>query len=176
MTATRKIFRTTSTGNAEVRELLESILVGELLVPSQSLWLVSPWITDLELIDNRSSSFQALGPHWGPRNIRLSELFSAILDRTRLNVVTRPDTHNETFLRKLEDFASTTGAAENLTILRRETLHWKGVLGDNYYLSGSMNLTYNGVEINEEVVVFETDENQIASARIAFHENYEVDA
>ena len=39
-----------------------------------------------------------------------------------------------------------------------------------------MNLTYNGVEINEEVVVFETDENQIASARIAFHENYEVDA
>jgi len=39
-----------------------------------------------------------------------------------------------------------------------------------------MNLTYNGVEINEEGVTFETNEASIASARIAFHENYEVES
>ncbi len=49
-------------------------------------------------------------------------------------------------------------------------------MGDDYYLSGSMNVTYNGVEINEEGIVFETDASQIATARIAFHENYEVEA
>lgn len=175
MNETRKIFRTATTGNAEVRELLEAILVAELLIPSDTIWLVSPWITDLELIDNRSGAFSALATQWGPRKIRLSELFGAILDRTRLFVVTRPDTHNEMFLRKLEDIASASGTEKNLTVVRSETLHWKGILGRDYYLSGSMNLTYNGVEINEEGVSFETAENAIASARIAFHENYEVD-
>jgi hypothetical protein len=163
------------TGNAEVRELLEAIFVAELLVPSESIWVVSPWITDIEILDNRSGAYSALGPQWGPRKIRLSEIFGAILDRTHLIVVGRPDTHNEVFFQKLEDIASASGTIGNLTIIRREQLHLKGILGSHYYLSGSMNLTYNGVEINEEGVTFETTESETAAARIAFHENYEVD-
>jgi phosphatidylserine/phosphatidylglycerophosphate/cardiolipin synthase-like enzyme len=33
-----------------------------------------------------------------------------------------------------------------------EELHTKGILGDGYYLAGSMNFTYNGITVNEEAL------------------------
>jgi hypothetical protein len=169
---TRKIFRTKATGNSEVRELLETVLVSELIMPSPTIWLVSPWITDLEILDNRSAAFSALMPTWGLRRIRLSEVLASILDRTKVNVVARPDPHNNAFLSKMEDMARATELNQNLTVVRQETLHLKGFLGQDYYLSGSMNLTYNGVEINDEGVSFERSPDAIASASIHFQENY----
>ena len=57
-------------------------------------------------------------------------------------------------------------------MLRRDTLHLKGFLGNDFYLSGSMNLTFNGVEILEEGVTFETSREATESARIAFLDSY----
>jgi hypothetical protein len=173
MRRVRRIFRSSSTSNAEIRELLESLFAAELLSPSRCLWLVSPWLTDLELLDNRSGAWSALDPQWGPRQIRLAELIGRMLE-TGVHVViaTRPDPHNEQFLRKLDDIVNTGGFASLLTVQRRATLHHKGVLGDDYYLSGSMNITFNGVEILDEGVTFETDREATESARIAFLNYY----
>ncbi|MFN8765058.1 MAG: hypothetical protein ACK5ZC_11340, partial [Pirellulaceae bacterium] len=63
----------------------------------------------------------------------------------------------------------------NLHVAIRDTLHLKGLLGQDYYLSGSMNLTYNGVEINHEGVSLNRSPEAIAEARIHFQENYEAD-
>jgi hypothetical protein len=172
ISSTRKIFRTKSTGNSEVRELLEAILVSELIMPSPVLWLVSPWITDLEILDNRSAAYSALVPMWGLRRIRISEILASILDRTKVFIVARPDPHNNAFLSKMEDMANASKLSLNLVVLRQETLHLKGLLGRDYYLSGSMNLTYNGVEINDEGIVFERSPDAISLARIHFQENY----
>ena len=169
---TRKIFRTKSTGNSEVRELLETVLVSELIMPSPTIWLVSPWITDLEILDNRSAAYSALVPTWGLRRIRLSEVLASVLDRSKVSIVARPDPHNTAFLSKMEDMARANELSQNLTVIRQETLHLKGLLGRDYYLSGSMNLTYNGVEINEEGISFERSPDAIASASIHFQEHY----
>ena len=169
---TRKIFRTKSTGNSEVRELLETVLVSELVMPSPMIWLVSPWITDLEILDNRSAAYSALVPTWGLRRIRLSEVLASVLDRAKVSIVARPDPHNTAFLSKMEDMARATELSQNLTVIRQETLHLKGLLGRDYYLSGSMNLTYNGVEINEEGISFERSQDAISSASIHFQEHY----
>jgi len=170
---TRRIFRTQATSNSELRELLEAILVSELLMPSETIWLVSPWITDLDILDNRGGAFSALVPTWGLRRVRISEVFGAILDRSRICVVTRPDDHNDAFLNKMRDFATASAWSTNLSIVARETLHSKGLLGQDYYLCGSMNLTYKGIEINDEAVSFERSPDAIATARIHFQENYE---
>ena len=172
ISATRKIFRTKSTGNSEVRELLEAILVSELIMPSPTIWLVSPWITDLEILDNRSAAYSALVPTWGLRRIRISEVLATILDRAKVFIVARPDPHNNAFLSKMEDMAKATEVSQNLVVQRQETLHLKGLLGRDYYLSGSMNLTYNGVEINDEGIAFERSPDAIALASIHFQENY----
>ena len=173
MTGSRRIFRSSSTSNAEIRELLESLFATELLLPSRCLWLVSPWLTDLDILDNRSGAFASLDPQWGSRRLRLAEILGRLLEvGSHIVVATRPAQHNDTFVRKLSDLARACGAAERLTIHLREALHLKGLLGDDFYLSGSMNFTFNGVEVLEEGVTFETSREATESARIPFLDSY----
>jgi hypothetical protein len=171
----RNTFTTQATSRAEIRELLEGIFVAELLVPSESVWLVSPWITDIDILDNRCGQFSSLVPTWGLRRIRLSEVFAQIMSQSRVHIVARPDSHNDAFLRKMDDLSRASDDADNLHVTIRDTLHVKGLLGQDYYLSGSMNLTYNGVEVNDEGVSLNRSSEAIAEARIHFQENYEVD-
>lgn len=173
MSGVRRIFRSSSTSNAEIRELLESLFAAELLSPSRCLWLVSPWLTDLELLDNRAGAWSALEPQWGPRQIRLTELLGRVLEMgVHVVIATRPDAHNDQFLRKLDDLVKSSDVESLLTVHRKATLHHKGFLGDDFYLSGSMNLTFNGIEILDEGVTFETDREATESARIAFLNDY----
>jgi hypothetical protein len=53
-----------------------------------------------------------------------------------------------------------------------EDLHEKGLLADDFYLAGSMNLTYGGVELLEETVTFDTAADVIAQARLVFYERW----
>ncbi|MFN9370313.1 MAG: phospholipase D-like domain-containing protein DpdK [Planctomycetaceae bacterium] len=173
MNRVRRIFRSSSTSNAEIRELLEALFAAELLSPSRCLWLVSPWVTDLDLLDNRSGAWSAMDPQWGPRQLRLAELLGRLLEMgVHVVIATRPDAHNEQFLRKLGDRVRSSGTESLLRVHRKSTLHHKGFLGDDFYLSGSMNLTYNGVEILDEGITFETDRDATESARIAFLNDY----
>ena len=168
----RNTFTTQATSREEIREILEGIFVSELLVPSDSLWLVSPWITDIDILDNRAGQFSSLVPTWGLRRIRLSEIFSHVMERSVVHVVTRPDTHNDAFVQKMRDLSRSSDNPDNLQVAIRETLHLKGLLGQDYYLSGSMNLTYNGVEVNHEGVTLDRSMDAISQARIHFQENY----
>ena len=168
----RNTFTSQNTSRTEIRELLEAIFVAELLLPSDSIWLVSPWITDIDILDNRCGQFSSLVPTWGLRHIRLSEVFAQLMFQSHVNIVSRPDPHNDTFLRKMNDLNRTLNGSGNLEIVIRESLHLKGLLGQDYYLSGSMNLTHNGVELNEEGVSLNRSIEEIAEVRIHFHENY----
>jgi len=170
----RKTFTTQATSRSEIRELLEGIFVSELLVPSESIWLVSPWITDIDILDNRCGQFSSLVPTWGLRRIKLSEVFAHIIDQSRVHIVARPDTHNDSFLQKMRDLSRASETPGNLHVVIKDTLHLKGLLGQDYYLSGSMNLTYNGVEVNHEGVSLDRSQAAIAAARIHFQESYGV--
>ena len=50
----------------------------------------------------------------------------------------------------------------------RKHLHTKGVLLKRGLLTGSMNLTHNGLELNDEMVVYDTTLKTIAEARLNF--------
>mgnify|MGYP006908340152 CR=1 FL=1 len=73
---------------------------------------------------------------------------------------------------KKRDLSLASDNSENLKVTTRETLHLKGLLGQDYYLSGSMNLTYYGVEVNHEGFSLDRNAQTIAEARIHFQENY----
>ena len=75
----------------------------------------------------------------------------------------------------MDDLSRSTDGTINLHVEISDTLHLKGLLGKDYYLSGSMNLTYSGVEINHEGISLNRSPEAIAEARIHFQENYEVD-
>lgn len=151
-------------GSREVAELLQAVFVGELLAPSRVLYLVSPWISNVTVLDNRAHAFVSLEPAWTHAEIRLVEVLEGLMDMgCKLVVATRPDKHNTSFLRALTYAGERLGVSP--VIHQVEELHEKGILGDAFFLSGSMNLTYNGISINEERIHYHTEESVIAHTR-----------
>jgi hypothetical protein len=170
---TRHIHKSSWRCQDEVRELLQAVFVGELLAPSRCIWLVSPWISDIPIIDNRAGAFDAMDSTWGPRQLRLLDVLQRSLAvGTSVVVATRPLPHNRPFLDQLAGRVEGSGASDALVVHEAEDLHEKGLLGDDYYLSGSMNFTYGGVELLEETVKFDTADDVVAQARLVYHERW----
>lgn len=146
------------------------MFLGELLAPGgQRAWLVSPWISNIVLFDNRAGGFGMINPEWGNREIRLIEVMADLMARgTALGIATSLDSHNDPLIDALTLAAGEGGLADKLCIVRRQHLHIKGVLLKRGLLTGSMNLTYNGLELNDEMVVYDTTPKTLAEARINF--------
>jgi hypothetical protein len=169
----RRIFKSAITSKTEVKELLLGIFTGELLAPSRCLWVVSPWLSDINIVDNNTGAFLGLELDWGRRPIPLLEILGRLLALgTTLVVATRPVDHNKRFIGRLKELASYGNVEQRLIVKFKDVLHLKGILGDLYYMDGSMNFTHNGVEILEEGINFDLNRETIALTRLTFLENY----
>ncbi|ADN77437.1 conserved hypothetical protein [Ferrimonas balearica DSM 9799] len=170
---TRRIFKSRTSRQAEIQDVLCGLLTAEVIRPSSTLWLVSPWVTDLDLLDNRAGNFDFLEPAWGRRKVQITEMLTRMLvNGGHLKLVTNCDAHNARFLRHLHQRAEAYGVCERLSVLQKEKLHTKGILGEHYYLHGSMNLTLGGVEINDEQINLSIDRQSIAEAMLTFRKHY----
>ncbi len=165
----RRIFKSQTTGVATTRELLQTMFVGEMLHTQGTLWIVSPWVSNVVLIDNRSGNFDSLNPEWGRREIRLAEVLAALMVRgSQIVLVTRAIETNNSFLNAVREQSERHVLGDQLTIVLREALHSKGILLSKSLLLGSMNLTYSGLEINDEFIEFCIDPEEIARTRLEF--------
>ncbi|MBV9510098.1 MAG: hypothetical protein JO303_07445, partial [Caulobacteraceae bacterium] len=98
----RRIFRSATTSQNVIRELLQLVFLAELADPGEAVWIVSPWVSNIALLNNRAGGFDVVNPEWGRREVRLAEVGVTLMARGgRLIVVTRPDGHNRTFLERL---------------------------------------------------------------------------
>ena len=175
---TRRIFKSAVTSQNLIRELLQLMLLSDLLAPGgERAWLVSPWISNIMLFDNRAGGFGSINPEWGSREVRLVEVAINLMARgTPLGIATNFDAHNDAFIAKLSEAAEEAGVLNRLLIVQRQHLHTKGVLLKRGLLTGSMNLTYNGLELNDEMVVYDTTAKTLAEARLNFESYVEADA
>lgn len=165
----RRIFKTQTTGVTTIQELLQSMFVAEVMQPSEEIWIVSPWISNVVLIDNRTGNFDALNPEWGRREIRLTEVLATLMARgTVVNIVTRSDASNDAFRTRIGELVHEHGLDGQLSVLIHNQLHTKGILLGGCLLMGSMNLTYNGMVINDEWVEFSIDPQELARTRLEF--------
>ena len=55
--------------------LQKKIHYGEGWCPSKELWIVSPWISNIELIENRGGDFDIINPDWRGKIIKLEDNF-----------------------------------------------------------------------------------------------------
>jgi hypothetical protein len=151
----------------QVPDLLQTIFTAELLCPSSCLWLVSPWVSDIPVLDNRTNGFLSFEPQWVRAQVSLSQVLKKLLEvGTTVHVATRPDDHNSAFLDRMRRLAEPDGLPLRLHSLGE--LHEKGVLADGFYLSGSMNFTFSGISLNEEAVHYSVDPAFVAENRILF--------
>lgn len=171
----RRIFKSQLTGTATTRELLQTMFVGEMLQVAATLWIVSPWISNVVLIDNRSGNFDSLNPEWGRREIRLADTLIALMSRgSKVVIVTRNQESNMTFITHLRNLAEHHALDDQVIVKIHNLLHTKGILLSRSLLIGSMNLTYNGLEMNDEWIEFSTDPEDVARTRLEFATYLEV--
>lgn len=149
-----------------LNDLVQSVFAAELLAPSQPLWIASPWISNVELIDNGGRQFAGLISSWPPRPMRLIEVLVGLVQRGgQVVIVTRDVDINQPFLQELR---AANGTDAGLRVVLTDVIHEKGITGDTFTLDGSMNLTYTGLRIKEEYVVFSTDSEVVAKRRLEF--------
>lgn len=165
----RRIFKTASSSQHEITELLQFIFVSEILAPGEKIWLVTPWISNVPVLDNRSGLFSSLDPTWEHRFVRLNEILVRLITLGSVVViVTRPDDHCKNFIQRLKEDLEISGGSDKLTVEWRQELHTKGILTTKALLTGSMNLTNNGLNLLDEQVTFDIDTRNIAQGRINF--------
>jgi phosphatidylserine/phosphatidylglycerophosphate/cardiolipin synthase-like enzyme len=164
----RVIRKSKAQSAGEVLDLLGALFSAELISPSRCLWLVSPWISDVEVIDNSTGMFPVL-TRYGRRRIRLAEILANLAaDGTRIVIATTSDSHNDTFLRRLTLLARDLRGHDHVQVAVDPTgeLHTKALTGDDYALAGSMNITHNGIHLREEQVELRTEADYVAQARM----------
>jgi phosphatidylserine/phosphatidylglycerophosphate/cardiolipin synthase-like enzyme len=169
----RRIATTTQQASRQIRDVLQSVLIAELLAPPPRLWVVSAWIVDAPVVDNRGGEFSGLVAGWSDREILLSEVLAEMLSAgTRVTVATNDHAANRAFRSALRVAASRLDATSSLRIAsmpdviteEERGLHRKRLVTDHAILWGSMNFTRSGYERNAEDVALEVDPAAVAAA------------
>jgi len=169
----RTIYKRHDRAREEVQRLLTAVFAAELLQPSDEIWLVSPWIRDVVVLDNRGGDFTALQPAWAQREIRLLDCLAAMLEcGTAVRIKTSDDPASRALLDVLARRARDVGESELLQTRTSKLLHTKGLLTSRCLIRGSMNFTFRGVELNEEAVTYDVDPAALADMRIAFADEW----
>jgi len=155
-----------------ILELIQSVLTLELISPSKRIWLGSAWISDIPILDNESLAFSDLEPSWLAQKISLSTLLLTIAQRgTEIIIITRKSDDNKYFMDKIKNSELYN---KNIKIIIRDNFHEKGLLGEDYELFGTMNFTFNGINSNDEHIVYRSDKAIIAERQISMSNKYDI--
>lgn len=133
---------------------LASLFVFELLQPSKELYLISPWLSKVPLIDNRFGQFRPFARELGKDFLHLGDILTLLAAHgTQVHVLYRQPVHPIT-----AQFVESLRLTENIACRSAVALHEKGLITSHFYLRGSMNFTYSGIKINDESVELTDDE------------------
>lgn len=164
--ANRVIKSRARSSSLQLADCLSSLFALELMSPSRRLYLLSPWLSDMPLISSRFGQFRTIMPQLGQSEMRLAGVLTALTERgTQVRVICRPG-HQQTeeFLRRLPP---------EVEWRHIESLHEKGLIGERFYLRGSMNFTFAGANLNDESVELTTEPEVIALALIEAEQMWE---
>lgn len=155
-----------------LNDVLQTLLVTELLDPSRELLVLSPWISDIVVIDNSAGQFKSILPGMSARPIRFTEVLVELARRgSHVRIIMRDDDKN-TAVRTRIMALHTSGPHPEILI--RSNFHDKGLLSDRFHVHGSMNFTFYGQAVNEEGVTLTSDPDAIARARLDYQGRYQV--
>jgi hypothetical protein len=158
----RTIKSTAKNKSQQVLSLLNSIFALELFSPSEEIYLYSPWVTDIHLLDTAYGQFRSVLPETESTQARLSTLLNTLESRgTEVYIIARPSSgsrnYTDTFINRLD---------EKIHVKHIEDFHEKSLVTEHFYFRGSMNFTYSGIYRNKEHIELSTNPAKIAQARV----------
>ena len=150
-----------------LRDLLTSALACSLLrnrwESTRPVYICSPWITDFTVFDNRYGQFDVLIPAMrGSSKIRFGDVLLALSAESEIRIISKETEATKQFLAQ-RNFPTSNVFAR----MADESLHEKGLLTPDFYLEGSMNLTYSGVNLNREKVSYHAGTDRPVVERMA---------
>jgi phosphatidylserine/phosphatidylglycerophosphate/cardiolipin synthase-like enzyme len=163
------IHRSAAAPTKEIAEALEGLILSEFLDPGGRLLIVSPWMSDFPAIDNRAGQFSGLVSDWNAAVIPFSKVLRGLLSHgVTVRIGAGPGTRESEFIAKIEESADLDGTRPLLYVTRqphehRLFSHEKALIADSWAVYGSMNLTYNGVQFNGELITVTTDPDTVAN-------------
>lgn len=170
--STRRIVTRGGGQSRLVNDLIQMLLITELIDPSSELLVLSPWLSDIVVIDNSAGQFKTVLPGMPARHIRFTEVLIELARRgAKVRIVIRDDERNTAARSRIAD-APTAGPRPELII--RDILHDKGILSARFHVHGSMNFTYFGQAVNEEGITVTSDPDSIARARLDYQRRFQV--
>lgn len=162
MTAARSV-RTRPRNGLAIGDVLSTALLSEFCSPSQELWLVTGWVTDIPVLENSHRQFDAILGDAARSTLTLSEVLAALTRHgTHIHVAIREVDHNLRFVERLESSVE----PGRCSIYTSPDLHEKILVGWTWLMKGSMNFTWNGVQVNEESIDFLVDPQGSAAQRL----------
>ena len=165
----RQFWLTNDNYRSQFRQMLSSQLLGMLFSP-RDIWWVSPWITDFDLLDNRTGNWNTVEPRWGLRYIRLSELAIRLMESgSRIRMITIEDERTFKFVAQLKQAIPNKITFQHAI---KDELHIKGMLTTDFWLKGSMNFTYRGASKNDEQLDLIVSPPAIIKARMEYESRY----
>ena len=156
--------RTRPRNGLAISDLLTSALLSELCRPSAELWIVSGWITDIPVLDNRHRQYDAVLGDVARSSLLLTEVLAELVERgCDLHVALREVDHNRRFVEAVGDRAQ----ADRLTVYgSRRPCTRRSWLATNWVMKGSMNFTWNGLQQNEESIDSRVDRQSAGKERL----------
>jgi len=170
----RTILRTHNRSNASVRELLSWVFAAELMTPSPEIWIAVAWISDIQIFDSTDKSYSALISRDSSNRINLSDFVVEVARRgSKVNIVTRPDPSNLNFIDSVRRKSDRSEFQENILMHISEQIHQKNVVGRDWVIDGSMNLTANGLDNNVESLILFVDQKKASETRTNLSQTWE---
>jgi len=156
-------------GSVELTNCLSSLLALELLSPSPEVYLISPWISNMSVLDNSFGQFRGVMGDMGKNEIRLAKILLRLAEAgSKVRIIYQPDYDTtEAFLKALGD------KPHNIETRSTKTSHEKGFITHHFYLHGSMNFTFSGLHINDESVELKTDPTDVQLALLEADRKWE---
>jgi hypothetical protein len=147
-----------------LRGLIQSSIANLLLakVFKRPIYLCSPWISDFPVFDNANGQFSSLVPGASDRmRINLSDCLAQLSTGNDVRIVSKKTPSSDAFCRMpiLSDSTIQIRMSD-------DKLHEKGILTPLFYIEGSMNITFSGVRLNTEKVIFHSGDDPSVQRRI----------
>ncbi|MCS0674472.1 phospholipase D-like domain-containing protein DpdK [Cytobacillus firmus] len=153
-------------GSHVLRDYLVSLFVAEAMNPSKELYLISPFLSNSPLIENKHNQYTDVFPLIKSKTIYLSDILTTFAWKGMSVRIICDNEREETkpLIHALRD---------HVEFRKLEQNHDKGLVTSNVYIHGSMNFTYSGIYLNKESLRTTNVSSDINEAIIAFRQRWE---
>lgn len=150
---------------------LATLLSLEGIMPSKEIYIISPWISNSPIIENDYNKFLDIFPFSQGNRIYLADILCTyIFKGSKVRLICNTDNKStKEFINQIKRNPQ----GEKIEIRRLRDNHEKGMVTDNFYLHGSMNFTFSGININGENIRIVTEQPDINSALLSVRSRWE---